>query len=93
MGGDGELLGQVALAEDLHLDARVPDQAGFREHLRRHLGVGIEALEVADVDCGHDRPVRAARHCILRVGTALLSQSHVDRRLPALETRAHLVRA
>ena len=41
--GDGELLRQLAVAEDLHVDPRVLDQALLFERLRRDLGAGVEA--------------------------------------------------
>ena len=89
---DGQLLRQLAVAEDLDVDARVPDQA----RPLSSSGVTsrpVEALEVADVDRTVLRPVRADRHRVLRVRAALLAEAHVDRHLAALEAGAHLVRA
>src|SRR5262249_28380250 len=88
--GHGQLLRQVTVAEDLDVESRVPDQAGFLEHLGRHLAV--EALEIADVDRVDARAVWADGHRVPRVRAALLAEAHVDRHLPALEAGPHLVR-
>src|SRR6266511_5461884 len=79
--------------EHLDVESRVPDQALLDEQLRRHVGPGVEALEVADVDRVRLGAVRAHRHRVLRVRAALLPEAHVDGHLTALEPGAHLVRA
>ena len=57
--GDGELLRELALAEDLHVDGELRDEAGGLQRVRRDLGAGVEALlEAADV---HGLRVRAER--------------------------------
>src|SRR6266540_252537 len=91
--GHGQLLGQLAGAEDLDVGAGVADQAALGEKLRGYVGSRIEALEVTDVDREGVRPVGPDRHRVLRVGAALLAQAHVDRGLASLESGAHLVRA
>jgi len=88
-----QLLAQVALAEDLHVDLRVLEHALLDERLGRHLGAGVETLlEGGDVDRHGPGAERADRKRVLRAA-AQLAESHVDRVLAALEARAHLVRA
>src|SRR4029450_2378661 len=81
----GQLLHQVALAEDLHVRTGVLDQALLDERLERDLGAVVEdAVEVPKVDRDRRGAVRADRHGVLRVGAALLAQTHVDRHGAAL---------
>src|ERR1700742_1911921 len=83
---DGQCLRDLALAESLHGDAAAAREPMLAQRVRRHLGVGVEALlEVAHV---HRLGVRAElleRHRLLHVRAAELSHPHVDRRLPTLE--------
>src|SRR5207244_6965159 len=68
---DGELLREIAVAEDLQVVFRVPDQAGRSERLGRDLGPGVEPLEVANIDGDRVRAVWAHRHRVLRVRATL----------------------
>src|SRR5579872_2046210 len=90
---NGELLGDLPGAEELHVDPRVLDDPLLDEGLRRHLCAGVEAVEVAHVHRHRLRAERADRHRVLRRRAALLADAHVDRHLAALEAGAHLVRA
>ena len=50
MRGDGQLLRQLAVAEDLHVDAGAPDQARFLQRVGRDVTVeqGKEAAKEID---------------------------------------------
>src|SRR5829696_6530734 len=94
VGGDAQLLLQVALAEDFHVDARVLDEALLDQGVDGDVRAVIEdALEVSHVDRHRVRAVRADGHRVLRIRAALLAEAHVDRHLAALEPWAHRVRA
>jgi hypothetical protein len=66
MDAHGELLRHLADAEQLHVGARVLDQALLDERLGRHLVAGLETVEVAEVDRLGEGAERADRHRILR---------------------------
>src|SRR3954467_1119617 len=82
----GQLLGELALAQDLHRDALARGQAPLLERVRSDLGAVVEArLEVTEI---HRLGVRAEvleGHRLLHVRTAQLAHPHVDRHLAALE--------
>src|SRR3954454_1115694 len=87
MGVHRELLGDVALSQDLDGHALAGGQAGAGQRGRSDLGAVVEALlEVAQV---HRLGLRATelleRHRLLYVGAAQLAHPHVDRHLAALE--------
>src|SRR4051812_9599382 len=72
---DGELLRELALAEDLHRDALARGETGGTQRVGRDLGAVVEArVEVAQV---HRLRVGAAvlleRHRLLHVRTAQLA--------------------
>src|SRR5262249_4502504 len=91
---DRELLRELADAEQLHVLADRADQALLLQRLRRDLAAGLEAsLEVAEVHRLAVGPARAARHRVRGRVAAQLHSAHVERHLPALEPRAHRVRA
>src|SRR4029453_3169869 len=89
--GNRQLFRQLPVTEDLDVEPRVPNQAGFLERLGGDLAV--EALEVANVDRMHAGAEGPDRQRVLRVLAALLAEAHVDRHLAALEPGPHLVRA
>ena len=79
MCGDGQLLGQLAVAEDLEpLDATTDELRRAKRRLV-HVGAGVEEVEIADVDVG--------RRDGKRVAEAALGQAALHRGLPALEVQ------
>ena len=79
MRGDGELLGELAIAEDLQALDTATDELGSAERRLVHVGAGVEHLEVADV---HVR--RGDRE---RVAEAALREAALHRGLTALEVQ------
>src|SRR5688500_10905978 len=79
-GGDGELLGELAVPEDLHAVVLAFDHTGLAESRLIDGGAVIETLQVGDVHHG----------VILLedIGEATLRQSAMERHLAALETEA-----
>src|SRR5579871_6210980 len=90
---DGELLLDLAVAEELHVDLRVLEEALLDERVRGDLGAGLEAVEVAEVDRLGRRAERADRHRVGGRVAAQLADAHEELRLAALEAGRHLVRA
>src|SRR4051812_18149865 len=83
----GQLLRELADAEDLDRHVLARREPALGERRRRDLGTVVEArVEVAQV---HGLRVRAAelleRHRLLHRRTAQLAQAHVERHLAALE--------
>ena len=76
---DGELLGELAVAEDLDAVDAALDELALAKRLLVDLGAGVEALELADVDVGDDVGERVAE--------AALRQAALHRRLTALEVQ------
>src|SRR5688572_15300885 len=63
---DGKLIGEVALAEHLHVDGGIWHETRGLERLRRELGARVEALiEAANVDGLGVRAERPDRHRVL----------------------------
>src|SRR5437763_9024595 len=90
----GELLAQLALAEDLDRDAAAGGQPAGAQARRGHLVPRLEArVQVAQVDRLRVRSELLERHRLLHVRPTQLAQPHVDRHLPALGTRPRLVTA
>src|SRR3954453_5992626 len=87
----GELLGELAAAEDLDRDVALRGEARALEHGPVHRGAIVEAaLEVVQVHVLRVRPERLERHRHLLVGAAQLAHPHVQRVLAALEAGALL---
>ena len=79
MRGHGQLLGQLAVAEDLEALDATADEPRRAERRLVHVGAGVEELEVADVHVrGRDRE---------RVAETALRQAALHRRLTALEVQ------
>src|SRR5688572_31716714 len=76
--GDVELLGELAVAEDLHAIVRALDQAGLTKHGLIDRGAVVEALQIGDV---HDRVVG-----LEDIGEAALRQTAMQRHLAAFKT-------
>src|SRR5689334_22914301 len=80
----GQFLADLAASEDLD-GVRALCQALFLQRLRRHLGIGVEALlEIAEIDRLRFRPEVLERHRLLFVRAAQLSHSHMNGVLPPL---------
>src|ERR1700742_982552 len=75
----GQLLGELALAEDLHPDVATLYQPRVTERLDVDRGSVVEALELRDV---HHRGGDGERHA-----EAALGETALDRSLAALEVR------
>src|SRR5262249_36116945 len=91
---DRELLGQLALAENLDVDPGAANKPPGLQRLGGYLGACVEhALQFPHVHALRGRAVRADRHGVLRGRAALLGETHVDRHLSAFEAGAHRVRA
>src|SRR5205085_9089804 len=81
----GELLADVALAEDLDRDPLPRGEPARLEGVGRHLvAVGETLVEVAQIDRLRVRAEALERHRLLHVRPAQLAHTHVDRHLAAL---------
>src|SRR3712207_2759978 len=88
---DGQRLAEIALGQDLDVDALARAQALLLQGLERDLGARLEAvLEVGEVDRLGVRPERLERHRHLLRRAAELAHLHVDRHLAALRAEARL---
>src|SRR5690349_2083215 len=79
-GRDGELLGELAVAEDLHAVVLTLDQAGLTKCCLVDARTIVEALEVGDV---HDRVV-----LLEDVRESALRQTAMQRHLAAFEAES-----
>src|SRR3954452_3549479 len=87
----GQLLGQLAAAEDLHRDVALAAQSGGLQRGQVDRRAVLEApLRVADVDRLRVGAERLEGHGHLLVRPAQLAHPHVDRVLAPLEARAVL---
>src|SRR5437764_4113720 len=88
---DGQLLGELAPAQDLDRHVALRGQPGGLERVQVDRGAVLEApLQVADVDRLRVGAERLERHRHLLVRAAQLAHPHVDRVLAALEAGAVL---